>query len=137
MEVVFPIFLPHRRFVVSVGRLLDAIFGRRFSWVWVDTCCINKSSSAELQEAINSMFNWYKSASDCYVYMEDVNVGGLYPQILSEAPSDVPWGVLHLQIKRARWLTRGWTLQEFIASKSIVFYDCNWEFFGLCTECVV
>jgi Heterokaryon incompatibility protein (HET) len=29
-------------------------------FVWIDTCCINKSSSAELSEAINSMFKWYE-----------------------------------------------------------------------------
>lgn len=26
-------------------------------YVWVDTCCIDKSSSAELSEAINSMYD--------------------------------------------------------------------------------
>jgi hypothetical protein len=28
-------------------------------YFWVDTCCIKKSSDAELTEAINSMFRWY------------------------------------------------------------------------------
>lgn len=31
-------------------------------YFWIDTCCINRSSSAELQEAINSMFEWYRAA---------------------------------------------------------------------------
>ena len=39
---------------------------------WVDTCCIDKSSSAELLEAINSMFRWYHNAAKCYVYLSDV-----------------------------------------------------------------
>jgi hypothetical protein len=43
-----------------------------YDWVWVDTCCINKDSSAELSEAINSMYRWYQNASSCYVYMRDV-----------------------------------------------------------------
>jgi hypothetical protein len=30
----------------------------RLRWAWIDTCCIDKSSSAELTEAINSMFTW-------------------------------------------------------------------------------
>lgn len=30
-----------------------------FEYAWVDTCCINKSDSSELSEAINSMFRWY------------------------------------------------------------------------------
>ena len=43
-------------------------------YFWVDTCCIDKTSSAELQEAINSMFKWYKKATKCYVYLSDVSV---------------------------------------------------------------
>ena len=43
-----------------------------YSHVWVDTCCIDKSSSAELSEAINSMFRWYRNAAICYTYLEDV-----------------------------------------------------------------
>ncbi|KAE8160298.1 hypothetical protein BDV40DRAFT_302486 [Aspergillus tamarii] len=31
-------------------------------YAWVDTCSIDKSSSAELSEAINPMFQWYKDA---------------------------------------------------------------------------
>lgn len=29
-----------------------------FKYLWVDTCCIDKTSSAELQEAICSMYKW-------------------------------------------------------------------------------
>jgi hypothetical protein len=43
-----------------------------FDYIWIDTCCINKSSSSELSEAINSMFNWYKDAALCYAYLSDV-----------------------------------------------------------------
>ncbi|OBZ69801.1 hypothetical protein A0H81_10547 [Grifola frondosa] len=43
-----------------------------YEWVWIDTCCIDKSSSSELSEAINSMFAWYKEAEVCYVYLDDV-----------------------------------------------------------------
>ncbi|PTD11356.1 hypothetical protein HYE67_008127 [Fusarium culmorum] len=42
-------------------------------YVWIDTCCIDKSSSAELQEAINSMFRWYELASICFAYISDVS----------------------------------------------------------------
>lgn len=51
-----------------------------FDYIWVDTNCIDKSSSAELSEAINSMFAWYKKSHVCYVYLADVedpdNVAG-------------------------------------------------------------
>lgn len=30
----------------------------QLQWVWIDTCCINKTSSAELFEAVNSMYVW-------------------------------------------------------------------------------
>src|ERR1700759_5575797 len=43
-----------------------------FEYIWIDTCCIDKSSSAELSEAINSMFKWYEQAGQCYAYLEDV-----------------------------------------------------------------
>lgn len=42
-------------------------------YIWVDTCCIDKTSSAELSEAINSMYVWYPRAAVCYTYMVDVN----------------------------------------------------------------
>ena len=84
------------------------------SYVWIDTCCIDSSSSAELSEAINSMFNWYRKSKVCYVYLEDVdNVEGL---------------------KSARWFTRGWTLQELLAPAQIIFYSKNWQILGNKTE---
>lgn len=43
-------------------------------WAWVDTCCIDKSSSAELSEAINSMFRWYGHAAVCIVHLSDCHV---------------------------------------------------------------
>ncbi|CRK22389.1 hypothetical protein BN1723_002829 [Verticillium longisporum] len=74
-------------------------------YVWVDTCCIDKSSSAELTEAINSMFMWYHRAQVCCVYLEDLSS---FPAAY-EGQIDT-W-------KRCRWFTRGWTLQELIAPK--------------------
>ena len=41
--------------------------GLKFSWV--DTCCIDKTDSVELQTAINSMFGWYRGSKRCYVYL--------------------------------------------------------------------
>ncbi|KAK7214074.1 hypothetical protein V2G26_021252 [Clonostachys chloroleuca] len=84
-------------------------------WVWIDTCCIDKSSSAELSEAINSMYQWYADSSVCYVYLEDVEFG-LEHGLLSET----------ISIKPSRWFTRGWTLQELLAPSYIKFYTSNW-----------
>ncbi|KAK4183893.1 heterokaryon incompatibility protein-domain-containing protein [Podospora australis] len=45
-----------------------------YRYAWVDTCCIDKTSSAELSEAINSMYRWYQEAHICYAYMDDVTL---------------------------------------------------------------
>ncbi|KAK0616738.1 heterokaryon incompatibility protein-domain-containing protein [Immersiella caudata] len=83
-------------------------------FAWVDTCCIDKSSSAELSEAINSMFHWYQQAEVCYVYLSDLSPEA---ELLSALP-------------RCRWFTRGWTLQELIAPRSVSFYDSSWKLRG-------
>jgi hypothetical protein len=88
--------------------------GDGLAYVWVDTCCIDKSSSAELTEAINSMFVWYKRATVCYVYLSDL-----------ESSADVSTA-----LKDCRWFSRGWTLQELIAPQKVNFYDQNWQFKG-------
>ncbi|KAH9892991.1 HET-domain-containing protein [Xylariomycetidae sp. FL2044] len=86
-------------------------------WVWVDTCCIDASSSSELQEAINSMYKWYTHAEVCYAYLLDVPPG----QDAHAEASD---------FRKSRWHTRGWTLQELLAPKIVQFYDCEWNHIG-------
>jgi hypothetical protein len=84
-------------------------------YFWVDTCCINKSDSSELQRAINSMFYWYRKASRCYVYLSDVS---LYSQ--DGQFRHIEW---ESAFRNSRWFTRGWTLQELIAPKTVEFYS--------------
>jgi len=82
---------------------------------WVDTCCIDKTSSAELAEAINSMFRWYRDAAKCYVFLSDV------PTVDGEDQShQLPW---ESAFRASRWFTRGWTLQELIAPASVEFFS--------------
>ncbi|KAJ6439841.1 HET-domain-containing protein [Purpureocillium lavendulum] len=78
--------------------------------IWIDTCCIDKSSSAELSEAINSMFAWYQAAERCIVYLSDVST-------LED-------------LAGSAWFTRGWTLQELIAPRAVVFLNCAWRVLG-------
>jgi hypothetical protein len=89
----------------------------KLKYCWIDTCCIDKRSSSELQEAINSMYQWYQRAEICYVYLSDVlnPVGG------SEMDSE---------FYRSKWFTRGWTLQELIAPSRIRFYTRDWKLIG-------
>ncbi|KAL5351284.1 hypothetical protein ACLOAV_003136 [Pseudogymnoascus australis] len=88
-----------------------------FKFVWVDTCCIDNSSSAELSEALNSMFHWYSDAGVCYAYLSDVVEVGDGP-------------VAESQFRNSRWFTRGWTLQELLAPKKVVFYSREWAKVG-------
>ncbi|KAF2834007.1 heterokaryon incompatibility, partial [Ophiobolus disseminans] len=92
-------------------------------FLWVDTCCINKSSSAELTEAINSMFAWYQHAEKCYAYLYDVSWPGL------ESRGPVPKRTLQ-ELSRSRWFTRSWTLQELLAPKSVEFFTAGWVRIG-------
>ena len=87
---------------------------KRISYAWVDTCCIDKCSSAELAEGINSMFRWYKQASICFAHLGDLR----YDANLSN------------ELKDCRWFTRGWTLQELIAPRKLSFYNSAWEYIG-------
>jgi hypothetical protein len=95
----------------------------RLQYFWVDTCCIDKSSSAELTEAINSMFRWYRNAAKCYVYLSDVSTSD-YDQA---DPSLQSW---QSAFRKSRWFTRGWTLQELIAPLSVEFFCSNGERIG-------
>lgn len=90
---------------------------RAEQYVWADVCCIDKTSSSELQEAINSMYRWYQHAVVCLVYLEDVD----------RAEDDVS---PEEQFARSQWWTRGWTLQELLAPTSQIFLDCNWKAIG-------
>ncbi|KAK1580676.1 LOW QUALITY PROTEIN: uncharacterized protein LY79DRAFT_651327 [Colletotrichum navitas] len=88
-----------------------------YGYIWADTCCIDKTSSAELSESINSMYRWYQKAAVCYAYLSDV--------VDAEDPF-----LENSSFRRSRWFTRGWTLQELIAPKTVEFYACNWSYIG-------
>ncbi|KIW13670.1 hypothetical protein PV08_08861 [Exophiala spinifera] len=81
-------------------------------YVWIDTCCINKESSAKLTEAINSMYRWYKNSVVCYAFLYDF-----------AAPEGID------KMLKSRWFSRGWTLQELIAPQDVFFYDRDWHYF--------
>lgn len=80
-------------------------------------CCIDKTSSAELSEAINSMFSWYQNAAVCYAYLSDV-------------PKSTDVSAAESSFSKSRWFTRGWTLQELIAPCNLVFFSMDWHTLG-------
>jgi hypothetical protein len=85
-----------------------------FDYVWIDTCCIDKHSSAELSEAINSMYRWYSDCTVCYAYLTDV-------------PNSVDTKTQKEKFQQSTWCTRGWTLQELIAPLNLEFYGDQWQ----------
>ena len=86
-------------------------------YTWIDTCCINNDSSAELSEAINSMYRWYQNAEVCFVYLADVHT----------TQSDASFGE---GFTKSRWFTRGWCLQELIAPRQLFFFNSTWARIG-------
>lgn len=101
-------------------------------YFWMDTCCIDKSSSAELSEAINSMFRWYRNAAKCYVYLADVSINVLIQtsdagSVRNDPASQQIWKPAFQQ---SRWFTRGWTLQELLAPASVEFFSTEDERLG-------
>ncbi|PHH79370.1 hypothetical protein CDD82_2429 [Ophiocordyceps australis] len=86
-------------------------------WIWIDSCCIDKSSSAELSEAINSMYAWYKNSQICYAH-------------LSGVCSSVDTSETDGEFATCKWFTRGWTLQELLAPANLVFYSEDWVMVG-------
>ena len=94
-----------------------------YDYVWIDLCCIDKASSAELSEAINSMYRWYENAEICYVHLEDVSEcwGSIAHFESSEMSNDAQIAL----INTIRWFQRGWTLQELIAPQAVSFFNAE------------
>ncbi|KAK5118757.1 hypothetical protein LTR85_007963 [Meristemomyces frigidus] len=99
---------------------------RGFDWVWIDTCCIDKRSSAELSEAINSMWTWYANSEECLVYLSDVEGHSTQHD---NASSDKAHERVLEQFQASAWFTRGWTLQELLAPMRVTFCDRHWRIF--------
>ncbi|KAF3802012.1 Vegetative incompatibility protein HET-E-1 [Colletotrichum gloeosporioides] len=100
----------------KVAKTCELARQRHIEFAWIDTCCIDKSSSAELSEAINSMFTWYKLSTVCFVFLSDLS-----PSKDSESQQT---------LGKCRWFSRGWTLQELIAPRHVEFYDSTWKRFS-------
>ncbi|RFU30279.1 hypothetical protein B7463_g6053, partial [Scytalidium lignicola] len=120
-EVTYEDMMNHEQHKKSeYGKIIGACneaASHGYEHIWIDTCCIDKKSSAETSEAINSMFRWYAEAGECVVYLSDVT-------------SDFGDVELELHFRKSRWFTRGWTLQELLAPRKLLFYDKNWKFIG-------
>ena len=92
-------------------------------YFWVDTCCIDKSNHTELSTAIISMFQWYKTAARCYVYLSGISLTGDE----NSQQSGFEW---ESAFRAHRWFTRGWTLQELLAPASVEFFTQDGQRLG-------
>ena len=93
-----------------------------YQWLWIDTCCIDKRSSAELSEAINSMYRWYANAKICYAYLHDFDGFSIPTETdKKKYPKSNGW---------PEWFSRGWTLQEMIAPRNLQFFNKDWQPIG-------
>ncbi|KAI0159723.1 HET-domain-containing protein [Xylariaceae sp. FL1272] len=104
------------------------------SYCWIDTCCIDKLSSAELQEAVNSMYRWYKNAAVCFVHLRNDDTDHIATD--NDGNDDDPANRRSnfVQYRDNEWFTRGWTLQELIAPRNVLFYDYSWLYIGNKTD---
>ncbi len=91
-----------------------------YKWIWNDTCCIDKTSSSELSEAINSMYRYCSLAEVCYAYLRDV--------------PNKDNGNWEPAFHESRWHKRGWTLQELIAPDFLLFLSTDWKILGTKTD---
>lgn len=111
---------PHAQYMPGYQKILSCCQRARedgFDYIWIDTCSIDKRSSSELSEAINSMYRYYLDAEICYAYLCDV-------------PSDEDASIPGSKFERSRWFTRGWTLQELLAPDVVEFYSSDWQWIG-------
>ncbi|KPI40361.1 Vegetative incompatibility protein HET-E-1 [Cyphellophora attinorum] len=87
-------------------------------YFWLDTCCINKGTDrngTEVEAAITSMFRWYAASVKCYVLLCDVSSNKRNAEGLCDLRSS--------NFNKARWFTRGWTLQELLAPSCVEFFS--------------
>ncbi|KAH7196306.1 heterokaryon incompatibility protein-domain-containing protein [Fusarium flagelliforme] len=115
-----------RHALPQLDKILGACITARkqgLQWMWIDNCCINKSDSSELSESINSMFKWYSEAVVCLTYLSDVRKT-LESKVGSQVFRSFETGDM------SKWFTRGWTLQELLAPRKLLFYDADWNYLG-------
>jgi Heterokaryon incompatibility protein (HET) len=99
--------IPHCTGLVKLVNFCELAMRNGCKLAWFDTCCIDKASSAEIEESIRSMFRWYQHAKVCIVHL----AGTRSIKDMEDDP----------------WFTRGWTLQELLAPKALKFYFADWR----------
>lgn len=97
----------------------DLARAAKYEYIWIDSVCMDKSNAVETARNINSMFEYYQNAEVCITYLSDVDVTKTGSKRFAANAKE-----------NSVWFTRGWTLQELLASPSMWFYDKNWQLIG-------
>jgi len=95
--------------------------GDGFRIIWIDTCCVQQGNHEDVVANITSMYAYYQNAQVCYVYLADALNGSLRNISRRNGSSFYRW---------SEWFSRGWTLQELLAPRTVVFFDKNWRRIG-------
>lgn len=83
---------------------------RDIKWLWLDSICMEGMTHPEREEAVHSMFQWYRNAEACYSYLRDVTSKN--------------------NMEKSDWFKRCWTLQELLAPDVVVFFSRDWKILG-------
>ncbi|TBU24369.1 hypothetical protein BD311DRAFT_702219 [Dichomitus squalens] len=109
---------PLSRYSDKLQRFCEVAAEDNFDWGWADSSCIDKTSSSELTESLNSMYDWYRYAGTCYTFLHDLD------------DVDITDPMFREEFRNSKWFTRGWTLQELLASKVLLFLSKTWRAVG-------
>ena len=116
------------KFWPSVRKIQGACARARqqgLGYIWIDSVCIDKSSSEELRFSISSMFNWYHDATLCITFLGDVSGKRRGNDVFrSDCVERRKTGQASL------WFERAWTLQELLAPQSMAIFDRDWRYIG-------
>ncbi|EJF55385.1 hypothetical protein DICSQDRAFT_62630, partial [Dichomitus squalens LYAD-421 SS1] len=91
-----------------------------YDYIWINTCRIDKTSSAELSQAITSMFDWYRLADVFYAFLH----------VVHDTSDSAGPGLSPQNFFESSWFDRGWTLQELIAPDNVVLLSNTWGVIG-------
>ncbi|KAJ4147862.1 hypothetical protein LMH87_002364 [Akanthomyces muscarius] len=87
-------------------------------YIWIAELCIDRTSSADLDDAVNGSRRRLRNSTVCFAYLHDLPAEVTTPDSDSSA-----WS-------RCRYWKRAWTLQELLLAPRVQFYDAYWNYRG-------